>query len=110
MPIPKHLPERATAVPQGVTVGGGVASGRPTMSQGSGTLGGVLNQPALPKIPAYSHDAEGDHVLSKKKLDELVRQVCGAPPENQEGNLLSPEVEEVSTLYTPQVAPIISCN
>lgn len=98
MPIPKQLPERATAVPQGVAVGGGVASGRPTMSQGSGTLGGVLNQPAVPKIPAYSHDAEGDHVLSKKKLDELVRQVCGAPPENQEANLLSPEVEEVRTL------------
>ncbi|OAA77309.1 transcription initiation factor TFIID subunit 12 [Akanthomyces lecanii RCEF 1005] len=94
MPIQKHLPERATAVPQGVTLGGGVAAGRPTLSQGGGTLGGVMNQPAMAKVPAYSHDAEGDHVLSKKKLDELVRQVCGAPSEGSDGNLLTPEVEE----------------
>ncbi|KAF4340010.1 transcription initiation factor TFIID subunit 12 [Fusarium beomiforme] len=94
MPIPKVLPEKATAVPQGVTVGGGVNTGRPTMSQGSGTLGGVMNQPAMARIPAYNHEAEGDHVLSKKKLDELVRQVCGGPAEGQDGNLLTPEVEE----------------
>lgn len=95
MPIQKQLPERATAVPQGVTLGGGVAAGRPTLSQGGGTLGGVMNQPAMAKVPAYSHDAEGDHVLSKKKLDELVRQVCGAPAEGSDSNLLTPEVEEV---------------
>ncbi|RBR03952.1 uncharacterized protein FIESC28_11653 [Fusarium coffeatum] len=94
MPIPKVLPEKATAVPQGVSVGGGVNAGRPTMSQGSGTLGGVMNQPAMARIPAYNHEAEGDHVLSKKKLDELVRQVCGGPAEGQDGNLLTPEVEE----------------
>lgn len=94
MPIPKQLPEKATAVPQGVAVGGGVAPGRPTMSQGGGTVGGVMNQPAVPRIPAYNHDAEGDHVLSKKKLDELVRQVCGGSAEGQDGNLLTPEVEE----------------
>ncbi|OAA45322.1 transcription initiation factor TFIID subunit 12 [Beauveria brongniartii RCEF 3172] len=95
MPIQKQLPERATAIPQGVTLGGGVAAGRPTLSQGGGTLGGVMNQPAVAKVPAYSHDAEGDHVLSKKKLDELVRQVCGAPSEGaSDGNLLTPEVEE----------------
>ena len=96
MPIPKQLPEKATTVPVGVTVGGGVNTGRPTMTQGSGTLGGVMNQPALYKVPAYSHEAEGDHVLSKKKLDELVRQVCGGSVEGQDGNLLTPEVEEVS--------------
>lgn len=95
MPIQKQLPERATAVPQGVSVGGGVASGRPTMSQGSGSIGGVMNQPAVNRVPVYTHRAVSDHVLSKKKLDELVRQVCGAPPEGQEGNLLTPEVEEV---------------
>jgi transcription initiation factor TFIID subunit 12 len=93
-PIPKHLPEKATALPSGVTVGGGVNTGRPTMSQGGGTLGGVMNQPPIPKIPAYSHEAEGDHVLSKKKLDELVRQTCGGSGEGQDGNMLSPEVEE----------------
>ena len=96
MPIPKVLPDRATAVPTGVTVGGGVNPSRPTMSQGSGTLGGVMNNPAIAKIPAYNHEAEGDHVLSKKKMDELVRQVCGGSSEGQDGNLLSPEVEEVS--------------
>ncbi|KLP01520.1 unnamed protein product [Fusarium fujikuroi] len=94
MPIPKVLPEKATAVPQGVSVGGGVSAGRPTMTQGSGTLGGVMSQPAMARIPAYNHEAEGDHVLSKKKLDELVRQVCGGPAEGQDGNLLTPEVEE----------------
>ncbi|KFA51115.1 hypothetical protein S40293_04743 [Stachybotrys chartarum IBT 40293] len=94
MPIPKQLPERATAVPQGVVIGGGVNSGRPTVSQGSGTLGGVMNQPVVAKIPAYSHEAEGDHVLSKKKLDELVRQVCGGSADGPDGNLLTPDVEE----------------
>jgi transcription initiation factor TFIID subunit 12 len=97
MPIPKQLPEKATAVPQGVTIGGGINTGRPTMSQGSGTLGGVMNQPAINRIPAYNHESEGDHVLSKKKLDELVRQVCAGSSEGQEGNLLTPEVEEVSS-------------
>ncbi|KAF7555958.1 hypothetical protein G7046_g6437 [Stylonectria norvegica] len=94
MPIPKQLPEKSTSVPQGVSVGGGINNGRPTMSQGSGTLGGVMNQPPINRIPAYNHEAEGDHVLSKKKLDELVRQVCGGSTEGQDGNLLTPEVEE----------------
>lgn len=71
-----------------------MAPGRPTMSQGSGTLGGVMNQPAVAKVQAYNHEAEGDHVLSKKKLDELVRQVCGGTAEGQEGNMLTPDVEE----------------
>ncbi|KAG6054662.1 hypothetical protein E4U17_003615 [Claviceps sp. LM77 group G4] len=94
MPIPRQLPEKATAIPQGVTLGGGVSAGRPTISQGSGTIGGVMNQPPVTKIPAYSHDAEGDHVLSKKKLDELVRQVCGGTGDSQDGNVLTPDVEE----------------
>jgi transcription initiation factor TFIID subunit 12 len=96
MPIPKQLPDKATAVPQGVALGGGIKPGRPTVSQGSGTLGGVMNQPAINRIPAFNNEAESDHVLSKKKLDELVRQVCGgSSSEGQEGNLLAPEVEEV---------------
>ncbi|KAG6010577.1 hypothetical protein E4U21_005930 [Claviceps maximensis] len=94
MPIPRQLPEKITAIPQGVTLGGGVSAGRPTMPQGSGTLGGVMNQPPVAKIPAYSHDAEGDRVLSKKKLDELVRQVCGGSGDSQDGNHLTPDVEE----------------
>lgn len=33
-------------------------------------------------------------MLSKKKLDELVRQVCGGTAESLDGNILTPEVEE----------------
>ena len=92
MPIPKQLPEKATAVPTGVSIGGGVMPGRPTMNASSV---GVMGQPAVQKIPAYVHETEGDRVLSKKKLDELVRQVSGGTAEGQEGNLLTPDVEEV---------------
>ena len=95
MPIARELPEAARQVPQPVSVGGGVAAGRPTYTGGGGMAGGVMGQPAVPKIPAYSHEAEGDHVLSQKKLHELVRQVCGGVAEGQEANLLTPEVEEV---------------
>ncbi|KAM0324795.1 hypothetical protein ACHAQA_007761 [Verticillium albo-atrum] len=94
LPIPKQLPEKATQVPQPVNMVNNAGNGRPTYTGGGGTAGGVMGQPALAKIPAFSHEAEGDRVLSKKKLDELVRQVCGGTAEGQEGNLLSPEVEE----------------
>lgn len=110
MPIPKQLPEKATTIPQGVTVGGGVHTGRPTISQGSGTLGGVMNQPVMNRVPAYNHEAEGDHVLSKKKLDELVRQVCGGSAEGQDGNLLTPEVEEVSRPMRLRIQYQVSTN
>lgn len=94
MPIPKQLPEKAMAVPQGVVVGGGVKGNRPTMNQGSGIMGPAMHQPVVQKIPAYNNEAEGDRVLSKKKLDELVRQVCGGVSDGQESNVLTPEVEE----------------
>jgi transcription initiation factor TFIID subunit 12 len=74
---------------------GGIGSGRPTFSGGSGIGGGVMGQPALAKTPAFQLEGEGDRVLNKKKLDELVRQVCGGTAEGDEGNLLSPDVEEV---------------
>ena len=48
------------------------------------------------KVPAIQMEGEGERVLNKKKLDELVRQVCGGTAEDQEQNLLQPEVEEVS--------------
>lgn len=100
MPIPRELPEKAQQVPTPVSIGGGVTPGRPSYTAGGGVAGGVMGQPAVPRIPAYSHEAEGDHVLSQKKLHELVRQVCGgsAETEGQEVNLLSPEVEEVCAL------------
>ncbi|KAJ4293018.1 Transcription initiation factor TFIID subunit 12 [Collariella sp. IMI 366227] len=98
LPIPKVLPEKATQMPTAVPNIGGIGSGRPTYSGGGGIGGGVMNQPALPKTPAFQLEGEGERILNKKKLDELVRQVCGGTPEGQEGNLLTPEVEEVSNI------------
>ncbi|KAK8043835.1 Transcription initiation factor TFIID subunit 12 [Apiospora phragmitis] len=94
MPIPKALPEKSTAIPTPVTMGGGVNGSRPTMGGGTGIPGNALAQPILQKPPAYTFEAEGEHVLSKKKLDELVRQVCGGGPAGQDGNYLTPDVEE----------------
>lgn len=50
-----------------------------------------MGQPAIQQAPAYSLHGAGDRVLDKKKLDELVRQVCGGSGEG-----LHPEVAEVS--------------
>jgi transcription initiation factor TFIID subunit 12 len=99
LPIPKVLHEKATQMPTPVPNIGGIGSGRPTYSAGGGMGGGVMNQPALPKTPAYQLEGEGERILNKKKLDELVRQVCGGTAEGQEGNMLTPEVEEVSFLF-----------
>ncbi|KAK8127018.1 uncharacterized protein PG998_002777 [Apiospora kogelbergensis] len=94
MPIPKNLPEKATAVPTPVTMGGGITGARPTMGGGTGITGNALSQPVMQKPPVYTFESEGDHVLNKKKLDELVRQVCGGGPAGQDGNYLTPDVEE----------------
>jgi transcription initiation factor TFIID subunit 12 len=96
--IPKVLPEKATQVPTPVQNMGGIQPGRPSYTGGTGIAGGVMGQPALPKIPAYQLEGEGTQVLNKKKLDELVRQVSGGTAEGQEGDLLTPDVEEVSYL------------
>lgn len=96
LPIPKHLPEKAAMPPQPVSTNlGGVTPGRPTFTQGGGTPGGVMGQPVLPKIPVVQMEGEGERVLNRKKLDDLVRQVCGGQAEGQEGNTLTPDVEEV---------------
>lgn len=99
MPIPKHLPERATLPPQPVQM----QQSRPTYSGGPSNVGnGVISQPVIPKTPAYSMETEGDRVLSKKKLDELVRQVTGGGQGLEGGEGLTPDVEEVCA--------IISCH
>jgi transcription initiation factor TFIID subunit 12 len=95
MPIGKNLPERTLGTPQPVNLGGGVNPGRPTMSGGGGVAGGVMGQPVISRMPGFSLESEGERVLNKKKLDELVRQVCGGASEGQESSLLAPEVEEV---------------
>lgn len=91
--IAKTLPEKATQIPTPVPG----PPGRPTLTGGTAGVG-VMNQPVLQKTPAYQLEGEGERVLNKKKLDELVRQVCGGTAEGQDGNLLTPEVEEVSFL------------
>lgn len=94
MPIPKHLPERATAPPQPVTM----AQPRPTLSGGpNSSSNGVTGQPVLQRPPGYSLDAQGERVLNKKKLDELVRQVTGGG-DGLGGEVLTPDVEEVCFL------------
>lgn len=44
-------------------------------------------------------EGEGDHVLSKKKLDELVRQVTGGGQGLEGGQGLAPDVEEVNISF-----------
>lgn len=107
MPINKTLPPKATETPTAVNVGGGVNGGRPSYGGGAATGGGVMSQPVIAKMPAPMFDADSEHVLSKKKLDELVRQVCGGASPGADGNYLTPDVEEVSSchclvnFYTP---------
>lgn len=89
MPIPKNL-----NVPQPQQVPMGPA--RPSLSGGPSTGAmAPMGQPAIQKHPAYVLEGEGERVLSKKKLEELVRQVTGGG-ESEEGEGLTAEVEEVS--------------
>jgi transcription initiation factor TFIID subunit 12 len=83
MPIPRNL-----SVTQPVPVGMGQS--RPTMSGPTNGAPGPMGQPVINKFPPFQLEGEGDRVLSKRKLDELVRQVTGGSDE-----ALTPEVEEV---------------
>lgn len=90
-PITKNL---QVAEPKPVTM----PPSRPTLTGGASVgLPGQLAQPAITALPGYVLESSEDgRVLSKKKLNELVREVCGPGPNDQ----LDPEVEEVSsTLY-----------
>ena len=68
---------------------------RPTLNGGAGVgLPGQLGQPALTTLPGYVLESSEDgRLLSKKKLSELVREVCGPGPDEQ----LTSEAEEVNT-------------
>jgi transcription initiation factor TFIID subunit 12 len=93
MPIPKQLPPAAIGTPQQVPM----QPSRPTLSGGPSNAGsGQLGQPALQKTPGFNLEGEGERVMSKKKLDELVRQVTGGGDGLDSGEALSPEVEDVS--------------
>lgn len=88
MPIPKDLNLQPTQpVPMGPS--------RPTLTNGPLAMG-PMGQPAIQRHPGYVLEGEGERVLSKKKLEELVRQVTGGTGgEGEEGEGLTAEVEEV---------------
>ncbi|CAO2654461.1 Nn.00g111940.m01.CDS01 [Neocucurbitaria sp. VM-36] len=82
MPIPRHL---NVTSPSAVHMG----QARPTMQGPTNGAPGPMGQPVIPRPPPFQLEGEGDRVLSKRKLDELVRQVTGGSEE-----ALTPEVEE----------------
>jgi transcription initiation factor TFIID subunit 12 len=95
MPIPKQLPERAIALPQPVPM----QPSRPTISGGPTNAGsGLMGQPVLQKTPGFNLEGEGERVMNKRKLDELVRQVTGGGEGLDSGEGLTPEVEDVRPL------------
>ncbi|KAL8713977.1 MAG: hypothetical protein Q9220_002123 [cf. Caloplaca sp. 1 TL-2023] len=87
MPIPKEL-----RIPQPQPVAMGPA--RPTLTGGpsSGAMG-PLGQPAIQKHPQYVLQGDGERVLGRNKLLELVRQVTGGA-DGEEGETLSAAAEE----------------
>ena len=75
---------------------------RPTLTGAGHGPGGPTGQPAISQPPSFSLHGAGDKVLDKKKLDELVRQVCGGG-DGSSGQSLQPEVEEASTNHSPHL-------
>lgn len=67
---------------------------RPTLNGGAGIgLPGQLQQPALQAMPGYVLETSEDgHITSRKKLQELVREVMGPHSED----MLTSDAEEVS--------------
>ncbi|KAI4205249.1 MAG: hypothetical protein LQ350_000571 [Teloschistes chrysophthalmus] len=87
MPIPKDL---KVAQPQPVSMG----PARPTLTGGpSNGASGPMGQPAIQKHPGYVLEGDGERVLGRKKLEELVRQVTGGV-DGEEGETLSAAAEE----------------
>jgi transcription initiation factor TFIID subunit 12 len=54
-----------------------------------------MGQPVLQKTPGFNLEGEGERVMNKRKLDELVRQVTGGGEGLDSGEGLTPEVEDV---------------
>ncbi|KAF8545501.1 transcription initiation factor TFIID subunit A-domain-containing protein [Trichophaea hybrida] len=81
MPIPTQL-----SVPQPTPVS--IPAARPSLSGGANTPGNqILGTPAIIKQPAFEFDEGGMGLLSKRKLEELVKQI---DPDEK----LDPDVEE----------------
>ena len=93
MPIPKDLNLQPTQpVPMGPS--------RPTLTNGPVAMG-AMGQPAIQRHPGFVLEGDGERVLSKKKLEELVRQVTGGTGgEGEESEGLTAEVEEVRSEST----------
>jgi transcription initiation factor TFIID subunit 12 len=58
-------------------------------------MAGPMGQPAIQKPPTFNIEGDGERVLSKKKLEDLVRQVTGGAG-GDGAEMLDPDVEEVS--------------
>ena len=71
---------------------------RPTLTGGPFPAG-PIGQPAIQRHPGYVLEGDGERVLSKKKLEELIRQVSGSTGEGEDGETMSPEVEEVRSAF-----------
>ena len=70
-----------------------------------------MAQPGIQRPAQFTLEGEGDRVLSKRKLDELVRQVTGSPADSSNSNEsgLDPAVEEaVMTLMDDFVDNVVS--
>lgn len=91
MPIPSTL-----SVPQPVPVA--IPAPRPSLSGGANNAGNtIMGTPAMIKQPTFEFDGEGMSLLSKRKLEELVKQI---DPDER----LDPDVEEVRVFLTPSAA------
>ena len=87
--VPKEL---SVGTPQPVQMG----QSRPTLTNGP-LAPGPIGQPAMSRHPGYVLEGDGERVLSKKKLEELVRQVTSSTVgEGDDGETMTAEVEEVS--------------
>ena len=95
--------------PQPVSMG----PARPTLTGGPSNMNlGSMGAPALSKHPGYVLGVEGERVLSKKKLQELVRQVTGGSGLDGDGEELDPQVEEVCLAFPPtllHIRPAAQC-
>ncbi|KAI9827079.1 MAG: Transcription initiation factor TFIID subunit 12 [Phylliscum demangeonii] len=97
MPIPKYITSASPPLAVNMNLGGS----RPSYTGGaSNPSQGMLGQPAVQKVAGFVLEGESEHVLSKKKLDELVRQVThhGEGLGVGTGPLLTPDCEEVGGL------------
>jgi transcription initiation factor TFIID subunit 12 len=94
MPIPRNL---NTSQPSPVPMG----PARPTISGPTNGAPGPMGQPVIARMPPFQLEGDNDRVLSKRKLDELVRQVTGGSEE-----ALTPEVEEVNLRNASQGASV----